>query len=114
MQGQRIGYVRVSSFDQNPERQLEHVEVGRVFTDKASGKSVLEETREVVEGLVAGQRGRETRQQYRNAKTIKHFKNSKITPSAKATPAAHEPSSEEERATMLQNCQTLCNRLLRQ
>ncbi|EOS6024213.1 recombinase family protein, partial [Escherichia coli] len=23
MQGQRIGYVRVSSFDQNPERQLE-------------------------------------------------------------------------------------------
>ncbi|ECI2291356.1 recombinase family protein, partial [Salmonella enterica subsp. enterica serovar Grumpensis] len=22
MQGQRIGYVRVSSFDQNPERQL--------------------------------------------------------------------------------------------
>ena len=38
MQGQRIGYVRVSSFDQNPERQLEHVGVGRVFTDKASGK----------------------------------------------------------------------------
>nr|ALZ45588.1 resolvase domain protein [uncultured bacterium] len=38
LQGQRIGYVRVSSFDQNPERQLEHVEVGRVFTDKASGK----------------------------------------------------------------------------
>ncbi|HHF8312765.1 recombinase family protein, partial [Enterobacter kobei] len=23
MQGQRIGYVRVSSFDQNPDRQLE-------------------------------------------------------------------------------------------
>ncbi|HDZ8888953.1 TPA: recombinase family protein, partial [Escherichia coli] len=23
MQGQRIGYIRVSSFDQNPERQLE-------------------------------------------------------------------------------------------
>lgn len=38
MQGQRIGYVRVSSFDQNPERQLENVEVGKVFTDKASGK----------------------------------------------------------------------------
>ena len=38
MKGQRIGYVRVSSFDQNPERQLEHVEVGKVFTDKASGK----------------------------------------------------------------------------
>ena len=38
MQGQRIGYVRVSSFDQNPERQLEHVQVDRLFTDKASGK----------------------------------------------------------------------------
>ena len=38
MNGQRIGYVRVSSFDQNPERQLEHVQVDRVFTDKASGK----------------------------------------------------------------------------
>lgn len=41
MHGQRIGYVRVSSFDQNPERQLEHVEVGKVFTDKASGKDTL-------------------------------------------------------------------------
>lgn len=39
MQGHRIGYVRVSSLDQNPERQLEQVEVGKVFTDKASGKS---------------------------------------------------------------------------
>ncbi len=38
MNGQRIGYVRVSSFDQNPERQLEHVQVDKVFTDKASGK----------------------------------------------------------------------------
>ena len=38
MQGHRIGYVRVSSFDQNPERQLEHVEVDKVFTDRASGK----------------------------------------------------------------------------
>ncbi|MCX8567207.1 MAG: Resolvase, N terminal domain [Glomeribacter sp. 1016415] len=38
MQGQRIGYIRVSSFDQNPERQLERVEVRRVFIDKASGK----------------------------------------------------------------------------
>jgi len=38
LHGQRIGYVRVSSFDQNPERQLEQVEVNKVFTDKASGK----------------------------------------------------------------------------
>jgi DNA invertase Pin-like site-specific DNA recombinase len=38
LHGQRIGYVRVSSFDQNPERQLEQVQVDKVFTDKASGK----------------------------------------------------------------------------
>jgi DNA invertase Pin-like site-specific DNA recombinase len=38
MKGQKIGYVRVSSFDQNPERQLEGLSVDRVFTDKASGK----------------------------------------------------------------------------
>jgi DNA invertase Pin-like site-specific DNA recombinase len=35
--GQRIGYIRVSSYDQNPVRQLEHLEVDPVFTDKASG-----------------------------------------------------------------------------
>jgi DNA invertase Pin-like site-specific DNA recombinase len=36
--GQRIGYVRVSSYDQNADRQLEHLDADRVFTDKASGK----------------------------------------------------------------------------
>lgn len=36
--GQRIGYVRVSSLDQNAERQLEQVPVARLFTDRASGK----------------------------------------------------------------------------
>lgn len=40
MAGQRIGYVRVSSFDQNPERQLEEAQIERVFTDKASGKDI--------------------------------------------------------------------------
>jgi DNA invertase Pin-like site-specific DNA recombinase len=38
LKGQRIGYVRVSSFDQNPDRQLEQVQVDKAFTDKASGK----------------------------------------------------------------------------
>jgi DNA invertase Pin-like site-specific DNA recombinase len=38
MDGQRVGYVRVSSFDQNPDRQLEAVSVTRTYTDKASGK----------------------------------------------------------------------------
>jgi DNA invertase Pin-like site-specific DNA recombinase len=40
LQGQRIGYRRVSSHDQNPDRQLEHVQVDKVFTDKASGKDI--------------------------------------------------------------------------
>lgn len=40
MIGQRIGYIRVSSFDQNQERQLEGIKVDRTFTDKASGKDV--------------------------------------------------------------------------
>ena len=38
MKGHRIGYIRVSSFDQNPERQLEGVQLDKVFIDKASGK----------------------------------------------------------------------------
>src|SRR5512142_155694 len=38
IKNQRIGYVRVSSYDQNADRQLEHLDVDRVFTDKASGK----------------------------------------------------------------------------
>jgi DNA invertase Pin-like site-specific DNA recombinase len=38
LRGQRIGYVRVSSFDQNPERQLDQVQVDKLFTDRASGK----------------------------------------------------------------------------
>jgi len=38
VRGQRIGYVRVSSLDQNPERQLEQIPVDKVFTDRASGK----------------------------------------------------------------------------
>ena len=38
MSGARIGYVRVSSLDQNPQRQLENIPVDRVFTDKVSGK----------------------------------------------------------------------------
>lgn len=34
----RVGYVRVSSVDQNTERQLEGVKLDKVFTDQASGK----------------------------------------------------------------------------
>lgn len=38
MSGKIIGYVRVSSFEQNPARQLEGIKLDKVFTDKASGK----------------------------------------------------------------------------
>lgn len=39
MPGECVGYIRVSSFDQHIECQLDQVEVDRLFIDKASGKS---------------------------------------------------------------------------
>jgi len=55
MTGQRIGYVRVSAFDQNPERQLEGIQVDRIFTDKASGKDVhREQLDEMMQFIRAG------------------------------------------------------------
>jgi len=48
MNGQRIGYVRVSAFDQNPERQLEGIQVDRTFIDKASGKDIRREQLEML------------------------------------------------------------------
>jgi DNA invertase Pin-like site-specific DNA recombinase len=39
MTGKRIGYVRVSTFDQNPERQLENIELDKKFIDRASAVS---------------------------------------------------------------------------
>jgi DNA invertase Pin-like site-specific DNA recombinase len=40
MKGQRVGYIRVSTFDQNTERQLDGVALDKVFIDKASGKDI--------------------------------------------------------------------------
>lgn len=40
MASKRIGYIRVSSLDQNTERQLEGVTLDRVFIDKASGRDM--------------------------------------------------------------------------
>jgi DNA invertase Pin-like site-specific DNA recombinase len=40
MKTQRIGYIRVSSVDQNEQRQLDGVQLDRIFTDKASGKDM--------------------------------------------------------------------------
>lgn len=36
--GQRIGYQRVSTADQNTERQLDGIKLDKIFTDHASGK----------------------------------------------------------------------------
>lgn len=38
MKHQIVGYIRVSSVDQNTERQLDGISPDKVFTDKASGK----------------------------------------------------------------------------
>ena len=38
MQGQKIGYIRVSTIEQNTVRQLDNLQLDRVFTDKCSGK----------------------------------------------------------------------------
>jgi DNA invertase Pin-like site-specific DNA recombinase len=46
----QVGYVRVSSVDQNTVRQLDGVEVERIFTDKASGKDAA---RPKLEELIA-------------------------------------------------------------
>lgn len=34
-QGQHVGYIRVSTLDQNTERQLDGIELAKVFTDKS-------------------------------------------------------------------------------
>lgn len=36
--GQRVGYIRVSTVDQNTARQLDGIQLDRIFEDKASGK----------------------------------------------------------------------------
>ena len=52
MQGQRIGYIRVSTIDQTEARQLEGVEVAKIFTDKASGKDTKRPQLELLMGFV--------------------------------------------------------------
>ena len=38
MKGQKVGYIRVSTLEQNTQRQLEKAPLDKIFTDKASGK----------------------------------------------------------------------------
>lgn len=52
MKGHCIGYVRVSSFEQNTERQLENIAVDKVFKDKASGKDTQRPELEALLGFV--------------------------------------------------------------
>ncbi len=40
MSGQRVGYQRVSSLEQNPARQLEGIPLDQTFTDRLSDKDV--------------------------------------------------------------------------
>jgi DNA invertase Pin-like site-specific DNA recombinase len=52
MLGQRIGYIRVSTIEQNTERQLEGIEVAKIFADKASGKDTKRPQLEALMGFV--------------------------------------------------------------
>ena len=40
MSGQKVGYVRVSAADQNPDRQLVDVELDKKFVEKCSGRTI--------------------------------------------------------------------------
>jgi DNA invertase Pin-like site-specific DNA recombinase len=50
--GQRVGYLRVSSLDQNEVRQLEGLALDKTFTDKASGKDVNRPQLEAMQSFV--------------------------------------------------------------
>lgn len=40
IKGQSVGYIRVSTSDQNTSRQLDGIQLDKVFTDKLSGKDI--------------------------------------------------------------------------
>jgi len=40
MSGQRVGYQRVSSLEQSPQRQLDGIVLDQTYTDRLSGKDV--------------------------------------------------------------------------
>jgi DNA invertase Pin-like site-specific DNA recombinase len=50
--GQQVGYLRVSSLDQNEVRQLEGLALDKKFTDKASGKDAKRPQLEAMQGFV--------------------------------------------------------------
>src|SRR6266550_4046547 len=50
--GQRVAYLRISSLDQNEVRQLEGLDLNKIFTDKASGKDVKRPQLEAMQSFV--------------------------------------------------------------
>src|SRR5216683_1490499 len=50
--GQQVGYLRVSSLDQNEVRQLEGLALDKTFTDKASGKDAKRPQLEAMQNFV--------------------------------------------------------------
>jgi DNA invertase Pin-like site-specific DNA recombinase len=52
MNGQRVGYIRVSTVDQNTARQLDGIELDKTFIDKASGKDTKRPQLELMMGFV--------------------------------------------------------------
>src|SRR5437763_14735782 len=50
--GQLVGYLRVSSLDQNEVRQLEGLALNKIFTDKASGKDAKRPQLEAMQSFV--------------------------------------------------------------
>lgn len=51
MKGHIIGYIWVSTFEQNTDRQLEGIKLDKVFTDKASGKDTKSPALDAIEEL---------------------------------------------------------------
>ena len=52
MTGQRVGYIRVSTLEQNTVRQLDGIQLDKVYTDKASGKDQNRPQLEAMIGFV--------------------------------------------------------------
>ncbi|WP_033237241.1 recombinase family protein [Rhodococcus globerulus] len=53
MAGQRVGYIRVSTLDQSPARQLDGVMVDKMFADSASGRDIHRPQLDALLGFVS-------------------------------------------------------------
>ncbi len=105
MMGKQVGYIRVSHFDQNTERQLEGISCDKIFIDKASGKdtyrpqldALLHYVREgdtvVVHSMDRLARNLDDLRRLVNALTAQHvsiqFIKEKLSFTGEASPMAH-------------------------